>query len=62
MSEEVVVIEPFAVRRRTAAAMLDCSESTVLKLERLGKLETVLIGTDRRITVKSIKALGGAAA
>ncbi len=62
MSEEVVVIQPVAVRRKTAAAMLDCSESTVLKLEREGKLKTVLVGKDRRITVDSIKSLGGAAA
>ena len=58
--EEVVVIEPVAVRRRTAAAMLDCSESTVRKLEVEGKLKTILIGADRRITVESIKALGRA--
>lgn len=57
--EEVVLIEPVAVRRKTAAAMLDCSESTVLKLEREGKLRTVLVGADRRITVDSIKAYGG---
>lgn len=50
-------IEPVAVRRRTAADMLDCSESTVLKLERDGKLKTILVGNDRRITVESLKAL-----
>lgn len=60
MAEEVVVIEPVAVRRKTAAAMLDCSESTILKLEREGKLKTILVGADRRVTISSIKALGAA--
>jgi excisionase family DNA binding protein len=57
MLQEHVVLEPIAVRRPTAAKMLDCSESTVFKLEREGKLKTVKIGADRRITVASIKAL-----
>ena len=61
MQEEVVVLEPVAVRRPTAAKMLDCSASTVLKLEREGKLKTIMIGSDKRITVESIKKLGAAA-
>ena len=56
------VVEPVAVRRATAAAMLDCSESSILNLEKAGKLKTVLVGKDRRITVESIKSLGGTAA
>jgi hypothetical protein len=55
-TEEIVYIEPVAVRRATAAAMLDCSESTVRKLESEGRLRTVLMGADRRVTVESIKA------
>lgn len=54
---EVEKIEPVAVRRSTAAQMLDCSSATIYKLEQLGVLETILVGADRRITVKSIKAL-----
>jgi hypothetical protein len=58
MQDEVVTLEPVAVRRKTAAAMLDCSESTVRKLELERKLDTILVGKDRRITVASLKALG----
>jgi excisionase family DNA binding protein len=57
VNEEVVAIEPVAVRRRTAAQMLDCSETTVWKLAKEGKLKTVKVGADDRITVASIRAL-----
>jgi len=53
--EGINVVEPVAVRRATAAAMLDCSESTVLNLEKSNKLKTILVGKDRRITVESIR-------
>lgn len=58
--EEIVVIEPVAVRRRTAAKMLDCSETTVYKLQREGKLETIKLGADDRITVDSIRKMAAA--
>lgn len=55
--DEVVKLEPVAVRYRTAAGMLECSESTVRKLVREGKLRKTTIGADDRVTVESIKAL-----
>lgn len=56
--EPVVNIEPVAVKRKTAARMLDCGETTVWRLQKEGKLETVKVGEDDRITVESIKRLG----
>ena len=55
VTEEVVTIEPVAVRRRTAAKLLDCSEVTIWKLCKAGKLETIKIGADARVTVESIR-------
>ena len=55
--KEVEKLEPVAVRYRTAAGLLDCSESTVRKLAREGKLRAVKVGDDDRITTESIKAL-----
>jgi excisionase family DNA binding protein len=55
--EEVIKLEPVAVRYRTAAGLLECSESTVRKMVREGKLETIKVGDDERVTTKSIKAL-----
>lgn len=57
VSEEVTQIEPVAVRYLTAAKMFDCSESTVRKLAREGKLKSVMVGGDKRITLASINAL-----
>jgi excisionase family DNA binding protein len=59
-SEEVLKLEPVAVRYRTAAGLLECSESTVRKMVREGKLEKVKVGDDERVTTKSIKALAAA--
>jgi hypothetical protein len=53
--EEVTALEPVAVRRKTAAAMLDCSETTVWKLCKQGKLETIKVGSDERVTIASIR-------
>jgi excisionase family DNA binding protein len=58
--EEVVKLEPMYVRYRTAAGLLECSESTVRKLVREGKLKTGLIGSDERVSVDSIKQLAAA--
>jgi excisionase family DNA binding protein len=58
--EKVVEVDQLAVRFLTAAKVMDCSESTIRKLVREGKLEAVTIGADRRIPIKSIKALLGA--
>ena len=55
--EEVIKLDPVAVRYITAARMLEISESTVRKLEKKGKLKTTLVGADRRVTVASIRAL-----
>jgi predicted DNA-binding protein (UPF0251 family) len=55
VTEEVVTIEPVAVRRKTAAQMLDCSETTVWKLCKAGRLKTTKVGADDRVLVSSIK-------
>ena len=57
--EEVLKLEPVAVRYKTAAGLLDCSESTARKLVREGKLKTMTIGADERITLSSIRKLAG---
>jgi len=59
--EEVIELEPVMVKFPTAARLLDCSESTVRKLVRLGKLRTVKVSDDDRITIESIKALAAEA-
>lgn len=55
MQEEVMRLEPLAVRRRTAAAMLECSETSIWKLVKEGRLRTLKIGADQRILVTSIR-------
>jgi hypothetical protein len=55
--EHVVTLEPLAVRRSTAAAMLDCSPTTIWKMVKAGKLKTIKVEADDRITVQSIRAL-----
>ena len=50
-------LEPIAVRRATAAVMLDCSTTTIHKLIHQGKLEVILVGADQRVTVASIRRL-----
>ena len=62
MEEEVVKLEPVAVRRKTAAAMLDCSESTIRNLIKQGKLETVQVGADSRVKTASIRRFAAGAA
>jgi len=56
--DPIVVMEPVAVRRKTAGRMLDCSETTVWKLCKEGKLTTIKVGNDDRVTVESIKRYG----
>jgi hypothetical protein len=60
--EPVVNLEPVAVRRATAAKMLDCGVTTVWRLCKEGKLDTIKIGADERVTVESIKRIGKAQA
>ena len=55
--DPIVSIEPFAVKRSTAARLLDCGPTLIWKYQKSGVLETVRIGADTRITVRSIKAL-----
>jgi hypothetical protein len=55
--ERIIELEPVAVRRVTAGQMLDCSPSTINKLIQSGRLKTVLVQSDMRITVKSIRAI-----
>jgi excisionase family DNA binding protein len=59
---EVVTFEPVAVRPKTAAAMLDCSETTIWKLCKEGKLRVTKVGADNRVTVDSIRRFAGATA
>lgn len=54
-------IEPVAVKRETAARLLDCSSVTVWRLCRAGKLKTIKVGSDMRVTTESIRAYASAA-
>ena len=54
---ETVNLEAVAVKQETAARMLDISRTTVWRLIKAGKLDTIRIGADQRITVTSIKRL-----
>jgi len=53
--EEVVAFEPVAVKRATAAQMLDCGATTIHRLIKEGRLDTVKLGADERVTIESIK-------
>lgn len=53
--EPQVNVEPVAVRRSTAARMLDCGATTIWRLCREGVLDTIKVGADERVTVESIK-------
>ena len=56
MSEPTVAIEPVAVKRATAARLLDCGATKVWELCKAGKLQTIKIGADERVLVSSIRA------
>lgn len=55
MNEPQVTARPIAVKRSTAARMLDCGATKVWELQKAGELETVKLGSDDRITVSSIE-------
>ncbi len=55
-------LEPVAVKPATAARMLDCGPTTIWRLTKAGKLKTVKVGADDRITVESIKQFANAVA
>lgn len=59
--ESVANLEPIAVKRSTAAKMLDCGPTTIWRLCKEGKLDTIKIGNDDRITVASIRRIGNTA-
>lgn len=50
-----ILHEALAVKRSTAARMLDCGATKVWELQKSGDLETIKIGADDRITVDSIR-------
>jgi hypothetical protein len=54
------MIEPVAVRVRTAARMLDIGVTKAYELLAAGKLEAVRIDADQRVLVSSIKRLASA--
>ena len=56
--ESVANLEPVAVKRSTAAKMLDCGSTTIWRLCKAGQLDTIKIGNDDRITVASIRRIG----
>jgi hypothetical protein len=61
--EPEVKLEPLAVKRTTAADLLDCGPTTIWKLEKAGKLDTIKVGKDTRITMESIRRyVGGSSA
>jgi excisionase family DNA binding protein len=55
--EHAVVAPPVVVKVGTAAKMLDAGLTTVYRLIAAGKLKTVMVGKDKRVTVASINAL-----
>ena len=57
VTERVIELEPVAVKRATAARLLDCSPVTIHRLIKEGKLKTCKVGSDLRILVASIKEL-----
>lgn len=61
-TEEIVSFQPVAVKRSTAASMLDCSATTIHRLIQERRLDTVKIGADLRVTVESIKRFATARA
>lgn len=56
--ESVANLEPIAVKRTTAAKMLDCGPTTIWRLCKEGKLDTIKLGGDERVTVESIRRIG----
>lgn len=52
---ETVSQDQIAVKRSTAARMLDCGPTKIYELEKSGELETIKVGADKRITVESIR-------
>ena len=55
MHEPVVSVPPEVVKRTTAARMLDCGETKIRDLCKAGKLKTIRLGADYRVTVASIR-------
>ena len=52
---DTVTLEPIAVKRSTAAKLLDCGSTKVFQLQKAGELKTVKVGADDRIIVQSIR-------
>lgn len=55
--EPAVVLEPIAVKVATTAKLIDAGLTTVYALIKEGKLKTVMVGNDKRVTMASIRAL-----
>lgn len=55
MANELVSIEPIAVKKETAAKLADCSYSKISQLVRDGKLPTTMIGKDQRVLVDGLR-------
>lgn len=53
--EPVVVLEPLAVKKTTAAKLLDCGLTKIRYLIIAGKLKTIKIGADQRVTMASLR-------
>lgn len=52
--EPVVEVKPVAVKKSTAARMLDCGQTKIRDLILSGELETINVGSDSRVVVASI--------
>ena len=52
---ETVNIEPLAVKRITAAKILDCGLTKIYHLVKAGELEEIRLGADPRVTTASIQ-------
>jgi len=57
--EEGTKLKPIALRYKTAAALLDCSESTVRRMVHKGELRAIKVAGDDRVLLDSIKELAG---
>lgn len=55
MNDPTVSIEPLAVRKTTAAKLIEVGGTKLWQLVKSGQLKVIRVGKDERVTVDSIK-------
>jgi len=55
MKPDTVTVEPVAVKMDTAAKMLDIGRTSLWRLVKAGKLATIRVGADQRVTTESLR-------